>query len=131
MSIIAKTTPDIAHRDIKPSKKKAPGQPLDRDLANDIFSYVTVRRVPGHMRTDCWLYKDSPDDYGIHKGRRAHRLMWQAYKGKIPDGDFICHRCDNPGCVNPHHLYAGNAQTNTDDKIRNTRPRSWGRTIGM
>lgn len=48
---------------------------------------------------------------------QAARWMWiHVHGGVLTQNDFICHRCDNPACVNPDHLYKGNAQTNADDK---------------
>lgn len=37
--------------------------------------------------------------------------------GKVPDGKFVLHKCDNPRCVNPDHLFLGSAQDNVDDMI--------------
>jgi hypothetical protein len=51
------------------------------------------------------------------KAAKAHRVAWALANGPIPDGAMICHHCDNPPCCNPAHLYAGNAQTNADDKV--------------
>jgi hypothetical protein len=59
--------------------------------------------------------------YGVFQiGRRhgtanAHCLAWALTQGPIPDGALILHRCDNPPCCNPHHLYVGDHQKNIDD----------------
>ena len=59
------------------------------------------------------------DGYGAffynYKTTRAHRFIYYAYMGKIPDGYVICHECDNPNCVNPNHLFLGTVQDNHDD----------------
>lgn len=45
----------------------------------------------------------------------AHRLSYTVYVGPIPDGDVICHRCDNPICINPEHLFTGSQADNLHD----------------
>ena len=46
----------------------------------------------------------------------AHRISWQlANKREIPTGMVVCHRCDNPGCVRPDHLFIGTASDNMRD----------------
>lgn len=45
----------------------------------------------------------------------AHRAMWQDIHGDIPSGMVICHRCDNPKCINPAHLFLGTPRDNTQD----------------
>lgn len=52
---------------------------------------------------------------------RAHRAAWQFYKGEIPDGLHVLHRCDTPICVNPGHLFLGTQQDNMKDKRRKGR----------
>ena len=55
--------------------------------------------------------------YGEKHRTLSHRLMWCISKGQqIPKGKFICHTCDNPSCVNPDHLYLGDAQSNVSDR---------------
>jgi hypothetical protein len=75
----------------------------------------------------CWTwtaYRD-PQGYGTfsvgpratHAPHRAHRVAWELTNGQIPDGSLVLHRCDNPSCVNPKHLFLGTHQDNQRDKV--------------
>lgn len=69
----------------------------------------------------CWLWLGSriPAGYGHIKvsGRTvmAHRVAFELTHGPIEDGLWVLHRCDNPSCVNPAHLYTGDRAQNMKD----------------
>jgi hypothetical protein len=79
---------------------------------------------------DCWQWMNSKGSggYGLFcfKGRLqgAHRVSYQLYVGDIPKGMHVCHRCDNPSCVNPSHLFLGTALDNAHDRDKKGRCQS-------
>ena len=70
---------------------------------------------------DCWPWKGVTDrqGYGVftHRGKnyQAHRVSWALKNGPIPEGLCACHKCDNPICVNPDHVFLGTQMDNVRD----------------
>jgi len=72
----------------------------------------------------CWVWTGAhvPWGYGQigltgRKNGRAHVVSWEMHNGPIPDGLWVLHKCDNPPCVRPDHLFLGTVQDNTADMI--------------
>lgn len=106
-----------------------------RVVARSSAEYIAYfwSRVDGGA--DCWEWagsyiggRDARSRYGgVPTGRQnskeyAHRLSWMlANAAPIPAGMQVCHRCDNPRCVRPDHLFLGTGSANALDKIEKGR----------
>jgi hypothetical protein len=66
---------------------------------------------------DCLVFTGSKneDGYGQTGRGRAHRLSYELHHGPIPQGMCVLHRCDNPPCINPTHLFLGTMSDNMRD----------------
>ena len=85
-------------------------------------------------QTGCWNWMASGSCEGYGGFRRdghtlAHRWAYATFNGPIPTGAFVLHRCDNRSCVNPAHLFLGDADANNKDMIAKGRHYSKGKTL--
>lgn len=79
----------------------------------------------------CWHWIGAKQDAGYgelwcwekRKYVGAHRVSWEIHNGPIPKGLSVLHKCDNPSCVNPKHLFLGTQKDNIRDGMKKGRIR--------
>lgn len=95
-------------------------------MKSEFMQHVTV------ADSGCWTWDAAlPGTYGHFGGRLAHHVAYELFVEPIPihtgawrDGPRICHRCDNPSCVNPEHLFLGDHAANMADMSAKGRGRN-------
>jgi hypothetical protein len=89
--------------------------------------WAKVTRAAGNA---CWGWTGAKKSHGYGTFMvdgvlvSANRFSYELHYGPIPEGLFACHRCDNPPCCNPAHLFLGTQAENMDDARRKGRTRS-------
>jgi len=90
---------------------------VDKKGKNDCWEWLGFRNVRGygHFSVDSRAGK-------YRRKSNSHRVSFMLYTNKpIPDGQLVCHKCDNKLCVNPKHLFLGSPKDNTWDMIKKGR----------
>ncbi len=98
---------------------------MRRNRLDDLLRFLPVVRDPDK----CWEWTGARDYKGYgrfrlggdEKKRGAHRFAYLYFVGHVPDEMFVLHKCDNPACCNPAHLFLGTAADNMIDKTRKGR----------
>lgn len=125
---------------ILPSSRKPQGytgfpKPTVAHRGDGFFKGATMKLIDFWNRVDrrgvdeCWEWKGAKDrkGYGLvmieNKSRRVPRIAWEITNGPIPPGMQVCHKCDNPPCCNPNHLFVGTPKDNVHDCIAKGRDR--------
>jgi hypothetical protein len=96
-------------------------------LTNDVLATRLLKRRVVDTTSGCWLWGGArqSDGYGsIWNGQTValvHRVAAEIWLGGIPKGVSVCHKCDNPPCFNPEHLFTGTHLENHLDRARKRR----------
>lgn len=87
-----------------------------------------IERIPF---SGCWIWTKSASKRGYAtvcfqgKAHLAHRISYETFRGAIPEGMLVCHKCDVTSCINPDHLFLGTDRDNlVDAHTKGRRPKN-------
>lgn len=114
---------NVAHTILTPEESK-----VSDETREILYSTLPLRFwVKTDLTETCWIWNGGrhPKGYGSFnwegRTRRVSRVIWSILHGTIPAKIDICHKCDNPPCFNPSHLFAGTKSDNARDMSRKGR----------
>lgn len=93
----------------------------------EMKSYLMQRCIK--QPNGCWEWTKARTSwgYGVFRDgkemKMPHKEMYRLFRGEVTDNLFVCHSCDNRGCINPDHLFLGTQQDNMDDMKQKGRQR--------
>lgn len=103
----------------QPAQPPAPSKHLSQEASADgrKFKGLSWHRCfsPDWLAKDQWGYCTATNGKGGKS--RGHQLAYRLFVGSIPQGLMVLHRCGNAACINPHHLYLGDAGQNARDRV--------------
>lgn len=97
---------------------------LNRQALNSIDNFLHHTITNNTNKCLEWPFRKDKNGYGmcVRNGiRRAHRIVFFMFHGSIENGMHILHKCDNPSCCNPKHLFSGTHSDNMKDMARKGR----------
>lgn len=108
---------------------KAINDPKKQEKVLENF-WAKVDKTPGHgPNGDCWVWTEFIDNCGYGTGsislvkgtNKAHRISYILTYGDFDRSLHVCHKCDNPPCIRPDHLFLGTPKDNMDDRTKKGR----------
>lgn len=108
-------------QNVAPLEQTASLVVVPRKRGSPITKALILSRCRPNPVTGCWEWMAAKHKYGYGEirdgksGARASRKAYELWNGPIPEGRCVLHRCDNPPCCNPDHLFIGTHQDNMRD----------------
>lgn len=90
---------------------------LEKETMDDIDKLREILENSFILNKNCWEWPAAKNHggYGTFRGYLVHRVSYAIFVQNFRRSSFICHRCDNPKCYNPAHLYEGDSKSNASD----------------